>query len=54
MNCDELIQILRAHDASFDTHVVKAAFEDESSPLAEWARQHVTHDTFLSVDELQQ
>ena len=55
MDCDEILRILHHYDVSFDKEAVKAAFElDEPSSLVEWARVHLSEDTLLTVDELQQ
>ena len=70
MDADFLIRTLNKYDASFDAAVIKTALhhgghadnperEDSdagqgSGPLATWAAAHVTPDTLLSVDELNQ
>ena len=54
MDAESLIRILRAYDASIDATAVKAAFDGDDSALREWAALHVTSDTLLSVDELNQ
>ncbi|KAB5517503.1 hypothetical protein GE09DRAFT_566794 [Coniochaeta sp. 2T2.1] len=55
MDIDTLTSIIRQYDASIDTQAISAALDnDESGVLAEWAAVHLTPDTLLTVDELQQ
>ncbi|KAJ4303923.1 hypothetical protein N0V88_001523 [Collariella sp. IMI 366227] len=57
MDVESLVRTLRAHDASFDAAAVRAAFSDSASistDLGQWATVHLTPDTLLSVDELNQ
>ncbi|KAK0639544.1 hypothetical protein B0T16DRAFT_423361 [Cercophora newfieldiana] len=55
MDVESLIRTLRAYDAPVDATAVKAAFENEhNNALRDWVSLHVTPDTLLSIDELNQ
>ncbi|KAK4143126.1 uncharacterized protein C8A04DRAFT_37678 [Dichotomopilus funicola] len=56
MNIESVVRTLRAYDASFDAAAVRAALADSSSTtdLVRWAALHLTPDTLLTVDELNQ
>ncbi len=56
MNSEALTALLRTYDASFDANSVKALYEDEGRRVAfeSWSRLHLTPDTLISVDELEQ
>ncbi|KAB5523125.1 hypothetical protein GE09DRAFT_492227 [Coniochaeta sp. 2T2.1] len=55
MEIDVLTSIMRQYDASFDTQEISAALDhDESGVLAEWAAVHLTPDTLLKTEELEQ
>ncbi|KAK3357981.1 hypothetical protein B0T25DRAFT_175145 [Lasiosphaeria hispida] len=54
MDSDALVRTLRAYDASVDATAVKAALDDGPSALRDWVALHVTPDTLLSPDELNQ
>ncbi|KAK3295335.1 uncharacterized protein B0H64DRAFT_441756 [Chaetomium fimeti] len=55
MNADSLVRILRAYDVSLDAAAVKAAVSaSDSTHLVHWATVHLTPDTLLTVDELNQ
>ncbi|KAL2259425.1 hypothetical protein VTK26DRAFT_6909 [Humicola hyalothermophila] len=55
MDAESLIRTLRTYDASFDAAAVRAAFSGpDSADLVRWAALHVTPDTLLSPDELNQ
>ncbi len=56
MNPEALTALLRTYDASLDANSVKALYEDEERRVAieSWSRLHLTPDTLISVDELEQ
>ncbi|KAH6635925.1 hypothetical protein F5144DRAFT_160823 [Chaetomium tenue] len=55
MNAESLIRILRAYDVSLDAAAVRAAVSaSDSAHLVQWATLHLTPDTLLTVDELNQ
>jgi hypothetical protein len=55
MNAESLIRTLRAYDASIDAAAVRTALsEPKSADLVRWAAVHLTPDTLLTVDELNQ
>lgn len=56
MNIESVVRTLRAYNASFDAAAVRAALADSSSTtdLVRWAPLHLTPDTLLTVDELNQ
>ena len=56
MEPEAVITLLRSYDASFDANSVKALYQDEDRRVAfeGWSRLHLTPDTLLSVDELDQ
>ena len=56
MNSEALTALLRTYDASLDANSVKALYEDEERRVAieSWSRLHLTPDTLISVDELEQ
>ncbi|KXX76079.1 hypothetical protein MMYC01_204165 [Madurella mycetomatis] len=55
MDSESLVRILRTYDASVDAAAVKAAIRDApSAELLRWATVHLTPDTLLSPDELEQ
>jgi len=55
MDVESLIRTLRAYDAPVDATAVRAAFDDEhNNAVRDWVALHVTPDTLLSVDELNQ
>jgi hypothetical protein len=55
MNAELLVRVLRAYDASLDAAAVRAALAGpDSADLVRWAAVHLTPDTLLSVDELNQ
>jgi hypothetical protein len=58
MDVESLIKTLRAYDPSFDAAAVRAALSDPTSPdaleLRQWAKDHISPDTLLTVDELNQ
>jgi hypothetical protein len=55
MDRDSLVAVLRAHDASLDVTALKAVYDQNNAgAVAEWAKSHLTPDTLLSVDELDQ
>lgn len=55
MNAESLIRTLRAYDASVDAAAVRAALsEPKSADFVRWATVHLTPDTLLTVDELNQ
>jgi prefoldin subunit 5 len=55
MNAESLVRILRAYDVSLDAAAVRAAVSaSDSTQLVNWATVHLTPDTLLTVDELNQ
>jgi hypothetical protein len=50
MDIDAIVKILRTYDPSFNTEVVRDAF-DQDSTLATWAATHLTADNLLTPDE---
>lgn len=59
MDAESLVRTLRAYDPSTDAAAVKAAFSDpksldKSRDFVRWAARHLTPDTLLSADELNQ
>ena len=55
MNAESIVRTLRAYDSSIDVTAVRAAFSDPKSvDLVHWVTTHLTPDTLLSVDELNQ
>lgn len=55
MDAESLLRILRTYDASCDAAAVRAAFSGpESAEFVRWAAVHLTPDTLLSPDELNQ
>ena len=56
MNSEALTALLRTYDASLDANSVKALYEDEDRrvTIESWSRLHLTPDTLISVDELEQ
>lgn len=55
MDDESLIRTLRTYDASFDAAAVREAFKGpDSADLVRWATLHVTSDTLLSPEELNQ
>jgi hypothetical protein len=55
MNAETLIRTFRAYDASIDAAAVRTALSDpKSADLVRWAAVHLTPDTLLTVDELNQ
>jgi hypothetical protein len=59
MDSESLTATLRAYAVSFDATAVKTAFEHgngngRSNALVDWATIHITPDTLLSADELDQ
>ncbi|KAK4135275.1 hypothetical protein BT67DRAFT_270310 [Trichocladium antarcticum] len=59
MDAESLVRTLRAYDPSTDAAAVKAAFSDpksldKSRDFVRWAARHLTPDTLLSADELDQ
>ena len=55
MDINTLTSIIRDYDASFNVEAVQTAVDrDNSGILAEWAAVHLTADTLLTAEELQQ
>ncbi len=55
MDGEALVRLLRVYDASFDAAAVRASLSGpNSSDLVRWAAQHLTPDTLLTPDELNQ
>jgi hypothetical protein len=55
MDAESLVRILRTYDASVDAAAVRAALlGSNSADLVRWAAAHLTPDTLLTVDELNQ
>jgi len=58
MDADTLVKVLRTYNVSFDAGAVKTALSDPNSPeaseLAHWAAVHLSPDTLLTPDELNQ
>jgi len=55
MNVESLISILRTYDASLDAAAVRTALSGpDSAHLLRWATLHLTPDTLLTTNELNQ
>jgi hypothetical protein len=55
MDADLLVRILRAYDPSADAAAVRAAVSgSDSADIVHWATAHLTPDTLLTADELNQ
>lgn len=55
MNAESLIRTLRAYDVSLNAAAVRSAISaSDSGHLVRWAAVHLTPDTLLTVDELNQ
>lgn len=55
MDAEYLVRTLRAYDSSVDAATVRTALSDpQSAEFLHWAALHLTPDTLLSVDELNQ